>query len=294
MNDANHDAMTYRHIAVKPVAAALGAEIEGVDLTQPADAATMAELRQAWLRHQVLFFRGQVLSAEQLKGFLGQFGELHETRWSRKAGGAVPDRYSHQLDSFGDDYDEGSFTCFPHIDNGASVIPVKATALCALEAPSVGGDTMWVSLTAAFDALSPSMKAFVGGLTGIFSTARRGQLDELVLAGPEAWKNFRMHQPVVEHPLVHTHPETGRKALFVDSVWTWSIKDLEPEESDALLGFLRQHCARSEFQCRLKWQVGTTAFWDNRCTQHYRVDSRFQGRRLLQRASIIGTEPPMR
>jgi len=279
-----------RALDVRPVTSAIGAEIRGVDLKAPLGAETARALNRAFLDHQVLFFRDQFLDAAELKAVLAHFGDLHETRWSRK-GDNVADPYSHVVGS-GEEPEEGSFTWRPHIDNASSRIPVKAIGLCAIDVPEVGADTMWVSLTAAYDALSEPLKVFLTGLTGLFSGVRREQLDRMILDGPAAWEGFKMRSPVAEQPLVHTHPETGRRALFVDSLWTWSIKDLHAEESAAVLAFLSAHCSRPEFQVRFKWRKGSLAIWDNRSTLHFKVRDGYAGDRHLQRASVDDTRRP--
>ena len=281
-----------RNIEVKPVTSTIGAEVTGVDLKQPLSPEVFREIHQAWLQHLVLFFPDQFLSAEQLKDLSSHFGDLHETRWSR-LGREVDDPYAHILGTeHGDDPEYGGFTWRPHIDNATSRIPVKAIGLCALDVPGSGADTMWINLYAAHDALSEPTQRFLEGLTGLYSGMRKDQLDDLIARGPEVWNKAKMRAPAAEHPLVHTHPETGRKALLVDALWTWSIKDLHPEESAAVIAFLQQHCERAEFQVRLKWRDGMVAVWDNRCTLHHRVRDPYEGDRLIQRVSVDDTRPP--
>lgn len=283
-----------RNIEVKPVTSTIGAEVTGIDLRQPLAPEVFVKIHQAWLEHLVLFFPDQILSAQQLKGLLGHFGDLHETRWSR-LGRAVTDPYAHILGTeYGDQSEGGGFTWRPHIDNASSRIPVKAIGLCALEVPESGADTMWINLHAAYDALSGPTQRFLEGLTGLYSGLRRDQVDDLIARGPDAWNKTRMRAPAAEHPLVRTHPETGRKALFIDALWTWSVKELHPQESVAVIAFLQQHCERAEFQVRLKWREGMVVVWDNRCTLHHKIRDPLAGERLIQRVSVDDTEPPRR
>ena len=284
--------MSKKTLEVKPLTSAIGAEIGGVDLKKPLSDSVAGEIRDAMHRHMALFFPAQFIDAEQLKALLGIFGEIAQTRWashgSEKFG---TDPYSHFLRNKDDEaYEETTFTNRPHIDKGADQFLVKIIGLCALEVPAYGGDTVFTSLYAAYDALSEPMKAFCESLVGLYSPLRFEQLDAAIKGGPEAMSEIKMRKAAVERPLVHTHPETGRRALYLDNVWTWSINNLRPEESTAVLAFLRQHCARPEFQCRFRWTPGAVAIWDNRCTTHLRVPDGFKGDRVLQRASVMCTE----
>lgn len=281
----------YQLIEVHPVTNTIGAEVTGIDLKQPLSEQAFGEIHRAWLEHFVLFFPEQFVSTEQLKALLSHFGDLHETRWSR-LGRDVEDPYSHVLGSSDHEDPYGGFTWRPHIDNASSPIPVKAIGLCALDIPETGADTIWTNLYAAYDALSEPTQVFLEGLVGLFSGIRRDQVDDLIAQGPDAWNNAKMRAPAAEHPLVHTHPDTGKKALFVDNLWTWSIKGLHPEESTAILAFLQHHCTRAEFQVRLKWREGLVAIWDNRCTLHNKVRDPYEGNRLIQRASVEDTQAP--
>jgi len=139
------------------------------------------------------------------------------------------------------------------------------------------------------------MQEFVEQRRGLFVAMHRRALDRAIKGGP-ATKDIATGflQEAVEHPLVHTHPETGRKALFVDALFMWSIVDMHPDESDALKSFLFQHIAKPEFQCRFHWEPGSVAIWDNRCTMHRRVDDVPEGRRIMHRMPIKGTESPKR
>jgi len=284
--------MSSQTIELKPLTSAIGAEVRGIDLKKSLDEATVASIKDTFLKYMALFFPDQFIGADELKALLGHFGSISQTRWathsSEKFG---DDPYSHFLRNKDDEpYEETTFTNRAHIDKGAAKYLVKVIGLCALEVPPFGGDTVFTSLYAAYDGLSEPMQKFCESLVGLYSPLRFEQVDEAIKAGPDAVQGLKMREAAVERPLVHTHPDTGRKALYLDNVWTWSIVNLKPEEGAAVLGFLRQHCARPEFQCRFKWRPGDVAIWDNRCTTHQRVPDGFKGDRVLSRASVMATE----
>lgn len=280
----------YKRIQVRPIASALGAEVSGVDLSAPLDDDTFGEIKRAWLEHLVLFFRDQNLEPDAQKRFGEYFGELKN---EFMLFGAAP----KDIDPYVLTPETGKTPFAPrtellHIDHSYAEIPSKATLLQANICPESGGDTIWVSCYAAYEALSASMQVFLEGLTGYFPPMDRDRVHEIVTKGPDNARPMVIRDPAAEHPLVHVHPETGRKALFVDFLRMWSIRELEPEESNALIGFLASHCARPEFQCRFHWEQGTLAIWDNRCTLHQLVDDELPGRRVMQTVRVEGTERP--
>lgn len=281
---------TYQRIQVHPIASALGAEVEGVDLSKPLDDQTVSEVKQAWLDHLVLFFRDQNLEPEQQKTFGAYFGELKNELMLM--GGAPKD-----VDPFVLTPENGKTYGAPktetlHIDHSYADVPNKATILQALICPDAGGDTIWVSCYAAYEALSEPMKVFIEGLTGLFPTMDHDKVHQLVTSGPEALASLKVRREPAEHPLVHTHPETGRKALYVDFLRMWSIKELAEDESKTLIDYLTHHCAKPEFQCRFHWQPGSLAIWDNRCTLHKLVNDKLEGRRVMQTVRVEGTDRP--
>ena len=284
--------MTYETIEVHPLTTTIGAEVLRVKLSADLDKGVVKEIQRALEDRLVLYFPDQSIQAEELKHLLEHFGELSITRWANKASKRFgDDPYSHFLRNKDDEpYEETTFTNRAHIDKAATKHLVKVIGLCALDVPEHGGDTIFTSLYAAYDALSVPMKAYCETLVGLYSPLRFGQIDHALKEGPEAIAKLRMKEPPVERSLVHTHPETLRKALLVDNVWLWSISNLHPEESDAMLRYLRRHCLRPEFQCRIRWRTGGVAIWDNRCTCHFRVPDGFTGDRVLQRASVMSEE----
>ena len=281
----------YQHIKVNPIASALGAEIVGVDLSQPLDGETLSEIQQAWLEHLVLFFRDQNLKPDEQKTFGEYFGELKNEL--KLMGGAPKDVDPFVLTPETGKHPPGTpKTETLHIDHSSADIPNKATILQALICPEAGADTLWVSCYAAYEALSEPMKQFVEGLTGLFPSMDHDKVHSLVTSGPEALKSLKVRRAPAEHPLVHTHPETGRKALYVDFLRMWSIKDLQEDESKALINYLEQHSAKPEFQCRFHWQPGSLAIWDNRCTLHKLVSDKLDGRRVMQTVRVEDTVGP--
>jgi len=281
----------YTHFIVQPDSGALGATVSGLDLSRALPEAVQQELYAAWLQYQVLFFEEQQISLEQFKTFVRYFGELEVHSFIGKAEG---DDTVEQFDSIAVSAWAPS-TAVVHIDVSMYQVPTKGAALYAVDVPSTGGDTIWVNAYAAYDGLSPAMQDFLADKSGLFVTAHGGARDAMLRGGPATAhiaKGF-LQKPAA-HPLVHTHPESGRKALFVDSLFMWSIEDLKPAESDALCRFLFQHVTRPEFQCRLHWRAGTLALWDNRCTMHSRVDDlEIDQARVMHRLPIKGETSPV-
>lgn len=284
--------MAYEFLNVNALTTTIGAEVSGVSLSETLEQEVVEEIQRALHDRLVLYFPNQSIQAEELKRLLETFGELSVTRWAGKSSKTFgDDPYSHFLRNKDDEsFEETTFTNRAHIDKAATKFLVKIIGLCALDVPDHGGDTVFTSLYAAYDGLSDPMQSYCNNLTGLFSPLRFGQVDAAVKAGPEAVAALKMSESAVERSLVHTHPETGRKALLVDNVWLWSIGNLHPEEGAAVLQYLRQHCARPEFQCRVRWATGGVAIWDNRCTSHFRVPDGFTGERVLQRASVLSHE----
>ncbi|MCB9723215.1 MAG: TauD/TfdA family dioxygenase [Spirochaetaceae bacterium] len=252
-------------LTITPESAALGAVVSGLDLRAPLEPADASRLRDALLRHEVLFFPEAGLSpAEQVR--LGRvFGELQTH--------AALDALPEQPEVVVFDTDRKAVTAeWWHTDVTCSPRPPMGAMLQMVIAPPAGGDTWWASMTAAYEALDADTKARIDGLHALH----------------RSW-----WQPVEEsiHPVVRTHPESGRKALFVNGIFTKRIVELEEVESDALLASLLAHATRDEFTVRHAWRSGDIAFWDNRCTQH-RVDNDFgDARRCGHRVAIDGDAP---
>jgi len=281
--------MTYKKIEVKPVSGNLGAEIHGVDLRAALDDATYAEIRQALLEHCVIFFRDQDITPEQQVAFAGRFGTLqvhpyiptlegHPEIIELKSEETGPAEMSYQSNKW-------------HTDMTFMQEPPMGCVLFGKVIPPAGGDTMFLNLYRAFDTLSPTMQQFVETLTGVHDITASMPADFLQQSwAPQQLGRLQEKTPPVEHPVVRTHPETGRKCLFVNSNFTSHIKELARIESDALLNMLYEHIAKPENVCRFNWEPHSIAFWDNRCTQHYAVND-YHSLRTMYRVTVEGDKP---
>ena len=269
------------------LAPALGAVVEDFDLSQPLNELARNQIHQALLRYQVLFFRGQDLSPVQQRDFAAQFGDLH----THPIYPQHPDaRQVMVLDT--DAYDLKDNAIW-HTDVTFIETPPLGAVLAARQLPEQGGDTLWASSFAAWDALSERLKTLLEGLSATHDFTKTFPLKRfgLTAADREKWEQTRRDNPPLSHPVVRTHPESGRKGLFVNAGFTTEINELPEEEGAALLAFLFAHQARPEFGVRWRWQAGDVAFWDNRSTTHYSVDDYRPLRRIMHRATILGDKP---
>ncbi len=274
----------YRHIEVLPIAGALGAEIHGVDIGRPLEDEVVAEIRRAFLDHLVIFFRDQSLAPREQLAFARQFGEPIE--YPQLQG--LPDcplitpviKLEQERVNFGGVW---------HSDTAYLERPPMGSMLYALELPPYGGDTLFANQYLVYDALSEGLKKTLAGLIGINSStkadASKTREDRLRDAGA-APKVL-----VGEHPVVRTHPETGRKGLYVNVGHTTAFKGWTEKESRPLLEHLFAHQVRPEFTCRFRWAPGSLAFWDNRCTQHNPVNDYHGFRRIMHRVTLAGERP---
>jgi taurine dioxygenase len=266
---------------VRPLTRAIGAEVHGLDLREPLDDATVTALRAALLEHLVLFFRDQPIDDDQHLAFAQHFGPLSispvATRYQDKPSVTVLD----QVNPKGEGADEW------HSDNTFIAEPPMASILRAVQLPELGGDTCFASMYAAYEALSPPMRALLDGMRAVHDITR--SLQKAIRDGHSSLDLAEMQQrcPPVEHNVVVTHPETGRKALFLNRNSTTRLTGLSERENDVLLPFLFDHVRSPEFQCRFHWAPGSIAFWDNRAVQHYAVADYLE-RRVMHRATIAG------
>ena len=276
----------YQHIEVRRVAGAIGAEIHGIDLARGLSDAAFAEIHRAWLAHQVIFFRGQDLPPAQFQSFAQRFGEVIEYPFVKGIEGfplIVPVvKLEHERHNFGGLW---------HTDTAYLEAPPMATMLIARELPPYGGDTLFASAAAAYEALSPGMQTLLAGLQGVNLSARadvtKTREDRIKDApGAAATKEF-----AAEHPVVRTHPETGRKSIYVNSGHTARFAGMSDEESRPLLDFLFAHQTRPEFTCRFSWQPASIALWDNRCVLHNPVNDYHGYRRVMHRITLKGDRP---
>ena len=279
---------THKDITVRPVTGTLGAAVAGVDLSRPLDEQTLAEIRAAWLEHQALFFRDQELTPQQHEAFAGNFGELTKAGFMPTLEGA-----SHVfVQEYPGLYSRDVTDITWHCDAAFLPVPSRGSVLYALDVPEGAGDTVWANMYAAYEDLSDSMQSFLSGLTAVHDNAYRNLETLMTRLGPEQFLQMRKMLPPSEHPVVRTHPETGRKCLFVSELMTSHIKGMKPAESRMLLDFLFRHSTQPEFQCRFTWRKNSVAFWDNRCTIHKGVFDFGDRHRLMHRVSIDDDRPP--
>ena len=275
-------AMDFQRIELRPLTPTIGVEIHGVDLTQPLDDATFAEIHAAFLQHQVIFFRDQDISIEQHKEFGRRFGELHIHP-------ALPGPEGHPeiLPIHADENSKYVAGNAWHSDVSCDPEPPLGSILHMHTVPSSGGDTMFSSMYAAYEALSGPMQEMLCGMTALHGSEHvyRGRYKDQGV--DDTGKEF----PESVHPVVRTHPETGRKGLFVNQGFTTRINGLKPAEGKAILRFLFEHMAKPEFICRFQWAEKSIAFWDNRCVQHYALWDYFPQVRHGLRVTIKGDKP---
>ncbi|AIR88679.1 taurine dioxygenase [Pseudomonas cremoricolorata] len=274
-------------LTIHPLGPALGAQLSGIDLARPLDRAQRDTIEQALLKHQVLFFRDQPISPQQQAHFAAQFGDLHIHPIYPKVAD-VPQVLV--LDTAVTDVRDNAIW---HTDVTFLPTPALGAVLSAKQLPAYGGDTLWASGIAAFEALSAPLRSLLDGLTATHDFTRSFPLERFGNTAEDLarWEATRREHPPLSHPVVRTHPQSGRKALFVSEGFTTRINELEAHESDALLKLLFAHATRPEFSIRWRWQENDVAFWDNRVTQHYAVDDYRPQRRVMHRATILGDVP---
>ncbi|MFJ4372689.1 taurine dioxygenase [Pseudomonas japonica] len=274
-------------LIITPLSPALGAQISGVDLSRALDADTRDAIEQALLAHQVLFFREQAITPRQQADFAARFGDLH----IHPIYPNVPETPQVLvLDTAVTDVRDNAIW---HTDVTFLPTPALGAVLAAKQLPAYGGDTLWASGIAAYEALSAPLQQLLDGLTAThdftksFPLARFGSTPEDLAR----WEAARKANPPISHPVIRTHPVSGRKSLFVSDGFTTRINELSEQESEAILKLLFAHATRPEFTIRWRWQENDVAFWDNRVTQHYAVDDYRPQRRVMHRATILGDVP---
>jgi taurine dioxygenase len=281
----------YRRITVTKLTGAMGAEIDGVDLSQALDEATLAEIRAALLDNLVIVFRDQHLTPDTQLAFARRWGDIHLHPF-------VEGMPSHPeiLEIVKTPSDKKNFGGSWHSDQMFSPQPAMGTILYAKDVPSAGGDTLFANLYLAYESLSPAMRGMLDGLravsVGDHFKGHDGKSRKEYFADKLAMK---MRDPgnvqtTSVHPLVRTHPETGRKALYIGGHVHY-FEDMTEAESQPLIDFLMDHATRPEFTCRVRWETGSLAFWDNRCTQHFAVNDYPAETRIMHRITICGDTP---
>jgi taurine dioxygenase len=267
-------------ISIRRISPVIGAEVEHLDLSRPLNEKQLCEVRDALLEHLVLFFRDQHLNPEQHKAFARCFGPLH----IHPAPLGVLEGHREIIIIKADENSEHIAGEEWHSDVSCDLAPPLGSILYLKQLPPLGGDTLFASMYAAHDALSDSMQRFLSGLTAVHDGARNYQGRQ-----PDP---TRAHEfPRAEHPVIRTHPETGRKALFVNRLFTTRVVQLNKHESDTILELLFRHIENPEFQCRFRWEPDSVAFWDNRCTQHLALWDYYPHRRYGHRVTIAGDKP---
>jgi taurine dioxygenase len=272
-------------IDVRPIATALGAEISGVDLAAALSDDVVADIRRAWLEHSVVFFRDQPLGPDEFLAFARCLGEPVEYPFVKGIDGS-PEiievaKLPHETVNFGGIW---------HTDTAYLARPPMATMLVAREIPPQGGDTVFASMYAAYDALPDDVRRRIDGLRAVNSSAladvSKTREDRMRDQGSDDPQELR-----AEHPVVRTHPETGRKALYVNRAHTDRIVGMPDDESRRLLDYLFDHSTRPEFTCRFEWQVGSLALWDNRCVMHNPINDYHGYTRRMHRITLAGDVP---
>ena len=270
---------------IKPVAGALGAEVHGLDLSQELSTENGLRIRKLLNEYEVIFFRDQDIGPARQKALALSFGPLQ-----------THPAY-HTIEGFPEITILESTAERPskieawHSDMTFRQHPPMGTILKAVTVPPKGGDTLWSSMTAAYNGLSFAMQKFLEGLTAVhdFSHGFKESLAEP--GGKERLADAVTANPPVRHPVIRTHPETGKKVIFVNSLFTTHIEGLRPAESSSLLQMLFQHITTAEYTCRFSWQPHSIAIWDNRSTQHKPINDYFPAHRRLQRITIDGDRP---
>ena len=278
--------MDYTRIRMQPLSAALGAEISGVDLSSPLDDTLVAELRHAFLAHLVIFLRDQSLTPEQFLGFARTMGEPSEYPMVKGLDG-----YPEITEVIKKEDERVNFGGVWHSDTTYLERPPMGTMLLAREVPPVGGDTLFANMILAYESLSPGLRCLLDGLTAINTSdkdmAAATRADRIRERPGEAGDSVN----TAEHPIVRTHPETARKALYVNPGHTVRIAGFSEEESAPILEYLYAQQIRPEFTCRFRWRRGTLAIWDNRCCMHYPHNDYAGETRAMQRVIIEGETP---
>jgi taurine dioxygenase len=271
-------------VTVRPCNGVIGAVVDRVDLAG-LDDDEFAAVDQALLDHQVLFFHDQPMSDDEHLAFAARFGEPSIFPVSKLLGGDTRLQYIEDTEDSPPDADDW------HTDVTWIEAPPQVAVLSGRVIPEVGGDTLWSSLTAAYEALSPTMQSVCAGLT--VRHHRGEEFDDRVgrFLDDEQMRRLEEGYPAVEHPLLRTHPRTGRTALFLSGLFMQEIVGMHRDESDALLGFLLRHGQNPNFQVRWRWQADDVAIWDERVTNHRALSDHYPQHRVMRRVTVDGERP---
>lgn len=272
-------------LTVEPLSPAIGSIIHGIDLRRPAGDELVAFVRQTLVDRKVVFFRDQDITTEQHMAFASKFGALEVHPFAPEKPG-----YPEVLAITHDRESRGRENLW-HSDVTWRLQPSLGSVLRALELPECGGDTLFANMEAAYDDLDDAMKEKIDGAIAVHDFGYFRTMMEKRGASDEEIKVFNEKYPMPEHPVVRTHPESGRKSLYVNLAFTQYIKGMDADASEALLQFLYSRAAIPEYQCRFQWQVNSIAFWDNRSAQHYAASDYWPAVRRVERVTIIGDTP---
>ncbi|MBM84541.1 MAG: taurine dioxygenase [Rhodospirillaceae bacterium] len=280
--------MEYETLEVNPISGAMGAEIAGIDLAQPLDNQAFDEIHRAFLEFQVIVFHDQKLDPVQCKAFARRFGRLEFYPFVKGL-----DEHPEIFEIRKEPDEKKNFGGSWHSDMSFTEAPPVGTMLYAIEMPPKGGDTMLTNLYEAYDALSDGMKDLLDKMTAEYSAALKhsGGRAAVMNRTPFAINLDRAEEASI-HPIVRTHPDTGRKALYISAGHLTRFADMTEEESKPLLDYLRDHAVQPDFTCRVRYRAGTLALWDNRCTQHRALNDYHGERRVIHRITIGGGDRP--
>ena len=270
---------------IRPVAGALGAEIHGLDLSRELSAESREQVRELLNEYEVIFFRDQDISPAMQKSLALSFGPL-QTHPAYDTVEGFP-----ELTILESTPEKPTKIEAWHSDMTFRQHPPMGTVLRSVIVPPKGGDTLWASMTAAYRGLSPPMQEYLQGLTAVHDFAHGFKESLAEPGGRERLADAVAANPPVRHPVIRTHPETGRKVIFVNSLFTTHIEGLKAAESDALLQFLFRHVTTPEYTCRFQWRPHSIAIWDNRSTQHKPINDYFPAHRKHLRITIDGDKP---
>ena len=278
--------MSKDRLEIRPISGALGAEVYGIDLVQSLNSTDVKNIRKALLEHLVIFFRNQFITPSQQLSFAKHFGELVEYPLVKGLDGfpeIVPVvKLPDETINFGGLW---------HSDTTYLETPPLGGILVAKELPPYGGDTLFSNMYLAYESLSKGMQNLLNDLTAINSSAKSRVTETRRDRMHSSSKGSVNCELKAEHPVIRTHPETGRKALYVNFGHTVRFKGMSEKESAPILNFLYRHQTRPEFTCCFRWHPGSIAFWDNRCTQHNPVNDYTGYKRVMHRISIAGDKP---
>jgi taurine dioxygenase len=276
----------YKHIKVKPLSGAIGADVHGVDISKPLADEVIAEIRKAYLDHLVICIRDQTLEPVTQLAFAKRFGEPMVYPFVKGL-----EAFPEVTPVIKKEDDKINFGGLWHSDTTYEQIPPMGTMLFARQIPPVGGDTEFANMYLAYETLSDGMKRMLDGLIAV-NISGKGRVQNTraemrkTAATDKTEDSYRS-----EHPAIRTHPETGRKSLYVNGAHTTNFKGLSVEESTPILDYLYRHQTRPEFTCRVQWEVGTLTFWDNRCAQHNPLNDYHGYRREMHRVTLRGDKP---